>query len=204
MIRQIITFLFKAFILYLAFLVLLLDLILIETSLPRFIFEKQPFFYSWVIVVLIGAIISTFVHSRTPFLWAIFCPALSAFIFFIFARHATAFIAFFLAIGAISFIYRNKITEPFLILLPILAGGWLFLHFVYTIYLVSWAYYVTGQKAFGEAIFQGLLSVSDQGVQIALVLPIFLMYFLGKQGYTKLYPIYASLRFNKRLNGHEI
>ncbi|RLM48460.1 hypothetical protein DVK06_18075, partial [Halorubrum sp. Atlit-28R] len=91
--------------------------------------------------------------------------------------------AFFLVIGAISFVYRNKVTEPFLVLLPIIAAGRLFLEYVYSVNFVSWAYYITGQKTLGDAIFEGLMLANDQGIQIALAAPIFLMYFLGKQSY---------------------
>lgn len=196
MTKQILIFLAKAFILYLVFLVLWIDLILIETAIPRLVFERQPFVQSSALVVIFGAAISVLSRSKTPILWAVFWPAFSAG-FIAFPNHATPFIAFFLLVAAISFLYRNKVTEPLLVMLPILAGAWLFLSAVYSPYLVAWAYYITGKKALIEAVLAGCSILSDQVYQTALIAPILAMYFLGKQAYAKRYPGILALRFGK-------
>ncbi len=183
MTKQILIFLAKAFILYLVFLVLWIDLILIETAIPRFAFVRQAFVQSSALVVIVGAAVAVLSRSKTPILWAVFWPAFSAG-FIAFPNYATTFIAFFLLVAAISFLYRNKVTE-------------LFLSAVYSPYLVAWAYYITGKKALVEAVLAGCSILSDQVYQTALIAPILAMYFLGKQAYAKRYPGILALRFGK-------
>jgi hypothetical protein len=193
MIMQITIFIMKVALLYLMFPFLWINLTLFGVSIPKHLFETQPFFIAAIFVVVITAAISVAIKSKTPILWALLCVAYSA-VFFIFLFHSLTLIAICLTIGAISFLYRSKITEPFLVLLPIIAGAWLFLQFVYGFCFVAWTYYITGQKDLGDLLFQSTLTLSDQVMQIAMVAPLFVMYLLGKHSYVKFYPFIKSLR----------
>jgi hypothetical protein len=193
MVKQVAIFVLKAVLLYAMFPFVWVGLTLFAVSLPRSIFEIRPFFMAAAFVVAVAAAISFTVKSKTPILWALFCVAYSA-VFVVFALDSLALIALCLVIGAISFLYRSKITEPFLVLLPIIAGAWLFLQFVYGFFLVAWANFTAMQKGLGDSLFRGALSLEYQAMQFALVIPLLTLYFLGKHSYVKLCPILKSLR----------
>src|SRR5690606_1594192 len=78
-------------------------------------------------------------RSRAPLLWAAFCLGFSALYL-----HADFYdyldylvVGLFLAAG-INYLYRNRITEPLLILLPLMSGAWLFLQLIYCPYMPIW------------------------------------------------------------------
>lgn len=193
MVKQVAIFALKAALLYVMFPFVWVDLILFATALPRSIFEIQPFLMAVAFVVTVAAVISVTVKSKTSVLWALFCVAYSG-VFIVFTLDSLALIALCLTIGAISFLYRNRITEPFLILLPIVAGAWLFLQVVYGFFFVTWAYSLALKKDLGDSLLRGAQSLEDQAIQVAIVIPLLAMYFLGKHSYVKLYPIFKSLR----------
>ena len=193
MVKQVAIFSLKVALLYVMFPFVWISMILFATALPKSIFEIQPFFMAVAFVVTVAAAISFTVKSKTPILWALFCVAYSV-VFIVFALDSLALIALCLVIGAISFLYRSKITEPFLVLLPIIAGAWLFLQFVYGLFLVTWANYLAMQKGLGDSLFRGALSLEYQAMQFSLVVPLLAMYFLGKHSYVKLQLFFQSLR----------
>jgi hypothetical protein len=193
MVKQVAIFILKAVLLYVMFPLVWVDLTLFGVSIPRYTFGIQPFFMAVAFVVAVAAAISFTIKSKTPILWTLFCVAYSA-IFIVFALDSLALIALCLVVGAISFLYRSKITEPFLVLLPIIAGAWLFLQFVYVFFFVTWANFMAMQKGVGDSLFRGALSLEYQAMQFALVIPLLAMYFLGKHSYVKLYPFFKSLR----------
>lgn len=186
-------FIMKAALIYFILPLLWVDITLFGIGIPRYIFEKEPFFMAVVFAATIGAAISVVLKSKTPIMWAIFISAYSA-VFFISIFTSLALIAICMGIGAVSFLYRNRFTEPFLVLLPIIAGAWLFLQFVYGFSLVAWANYLIGQRNLSESLLQGARTLSDQAMQVAIIAPLITMYFLGKHSYVKLYPIFKSLR----------
>lgn len=192
-IQQAAIFVMKAVLLYLMLPLLWMDITLFGAAIPKYFFEKQPFFMAAILVAVIAATISIIRKSTTPILWAVFVIAYSA-VFFVSLFPSLALIAICLAIGAVSFLYRSRFTEPFLVLLPIIAGAWLFLQFVYGFSLVAWANYITGQRSLVDSLFQGVLVLNDQAMQIAIIVPLITMYLLGKHSYVKLYPIFKSLR----------
>lgn len=170
-----------------------IDITLFGGAIPKYFFEKQPFFIAATFVAVIAATTSIIRKSKTPILWAVFVIAYSG-VFFVSLLPSLTLITICLAIGAVSFLYRSRFTEPFLVLLPIIAGAWLFLQFVYGFSLVAWANYITGQRSLVDSLFQGVLILNDQAMQIAIIVPLITMYLLGKHSYVKLYPIFKSLR----------
>ena len=182
----------KLFILYLALIVLVIDFVLFKAAWQRFIFEQQPFIQSTVLSLVISATISMAIRSKNPIIFTALCLACSA-LFFVSYHQATSFIALFCALAAVNFLCKNKITEPFLVMLPIIAGAWIFITTVYPSYLLAWANYITGRKDFFDSIFEGLAAVKDQLVLTIIIIPVVFMYFLGKHSYVKLYSILKSL-----------
>lgn len=87
--------------------------------------------------------------------------------------------------ASINFLYRNRITEPLLVLLPILTGGWLFLQCIYVPSVMVWVAMKTGYLNVSEALGRGL--GIDQLWVALLVAPLMLMYLLGKHGYTRIW-----------------
>ena len=186
-------FLVKAFVIYLALIVLWIDMVLFEAAIPGYIFKQQPYIQSAALALTISAAISVAIRSKTPIIFTAICLAYSAF-YFVFPHQVTSFIAFFCVVAAISFIYSNKITEPLLAVLLVIAGAWVFICFVYPPYLVAWANYITGRKDLGSSIFECVGTVKDQFIPTLTMLPVVVMYFLGKRSYVKLYTILKSLR----------
>lgn len=192
MLRIIMVVLAKAVVLYLALTILMVDLVLLEAAIPRYsTFEQPPFFQSAGLVMVIATGLSIVFRSRTPAVFAAVCLAYSA-LFFIFGQQVTWFIALVSAVAAISFFYRNKITEPVLALLPVIVGAWVFISFIYLPYFVWWIYYVVGQKGFLGAASEGLRTMQEQIIPTLMIFPVAVMYFLGKQHYRVFAP--ACLR----------
>ncbi|MES2408508.1 MAG: hypothetical protein V4528_14435 [Pseudomonadota bacterium] len=186
-------FIMKAALIYLLLPLLWVDITLFGIGIPRYIFEKDPFLMAVVFVAAIGTTISVVLKSKVPVMWAIFITAYSV-IFFISIFTSLAFIAICMGIGAVSFLYRSRFTEPFLVLLPIVVGSWLFLQFVYGFSLVAWVNYSVGHGNLSESLLQGALALKGQAIQIVVITPLLMMYFLGKHGYVRLYSFFGFHR----------
>lgn len=194
MLKKLVAFLAKGLLLYLALIFLWIDLVLFETASPRF--EQAPFVQPAALILAISAVISLGVRSKTPLIFTVFCVAYSAF-YFVFPHQATSFIALFCVLAGVNFLYRNKVTEPLLVMLPVIAGAWVLIGFVYPSYLVGWANYVSGQKDFAGSILEGLSAAKEQLVSTLMLIPVGVMYFLGKHAYVKLYSVLKSLHKRK-------
>lgn len=188
MIKKAIVFLAKAFICYVALIVLFVDLILLEAAIPGYVFERQPFIQSAALAMALAATVSIALRSRSPIILAAVCIGYSGFVF-VHTQYVVWFVAVCGLLAAINFLFRNKITEPLPNLLLVIAGAWVFLSLVYTPYLVGWAYYVTGDKALVASVAEALRAVRDQVVPALALFPVLIMYFLGKQLHVKLLPI---------------
>lgn len=197
MTKKIIGFLAKAFITYVALVILLMDLTLFEAAIPRYIFEKQPFIHSAALAIAVAAIASMLLRSRTPVIFVAMCIGYSAFVF-VYIQYAAWFIAICGLVAAISFLFRNKITEPFLVLLLVIAGAWAFISSVYIPYFVGWANYVTGHNDFFGSVIEAIRAAFDQIIPTLALMPVLVMYFLGKQSYLKLLPVLLRI-FSKKI-----
>jgi hypothetical protein len=186
-------FLAKILVLYLALIVLLIDRVLFATALPRFTFEQQPFFQSVVFTLAISAAISMVIRSKTPIIFTAFCLAYST-VFFVFPYQATFFIALFCVVAAVNFLYKNKVTEPLLVMLLIIAGVWVFISIIYPSYLIGWLNYVAMHKDLVSAILEGISAVKDLIFSSLIIIPVIGMYVLGKHSYANIYASLKSLR----------
>lgn len=191
MLKKILVFVAKAFVIYLAAIVLWIDLVLLHVALPKYIFEQRPFVHAAILVIAVSTAMSVGTKSKTPVVFTTICVAYSAF-FYTYLHLVTLFIGLFCAIATVSFFYRNRFTEPLLVMLLVIAGVWVFTSLIYTSYFVGWANYITGQKDFGGSVLEGLLSAKDQAASVLLIVPILLMYFLGKHSYVRLYGVLAQ------------
>lgn len=194
MIRQIFNLLFKLFVLYLMYPLHVIILILVQTNIPKILFYKEPFIHISMIVVTLGAVVSLKTASKTPLLWSVLWVSFSGALF-VHQGYVGVFIAFFLLTSAINYIYRNKVTEPLLVFLPIISGSLLLVHPVYSTYFGVWATYETGINAFADSTFYELTLRAL--LQSAIVIPIMAAYYLGNHSYIKLYPIIKRLNPNK-------
>jgi hypothetical protein len=178
----------KVAILLLLLPILWADLVLMTVAIP--IFERAPFLHSAALVGCVAAIVSLVVRSLTPMVWAALWVAYAG-AFFTLNIYAVAAVGLSMLVAAVSFIYRNKFTEPLLVLLPVFAGAFLFVTLVYDAYLPAWIRFVTGHLGLGNAVLMALNEAARQYIPLALTVPIFGMYFLGKHGYTKLAPYFV-------------
>jgi hypothetical protein len=100
----------------------------------------------------------------------------------------TLLIAFTFLVGTINFLFRNRITEPLLVLLPVCAGAWLYLSFIYQPSLVAWATVSAGKNDLASVLHSVFGDSSTNLVMMAIVVvPSAVLYFLGKHGYVRLY-----------------
>ena len=196
MIKKVAVAVIKLLILYVALYVVLIDLILLESALPGYsTFERSPFIQAALLTLAIATIISVVRASKTPAIFSIVCIGYSGFVF-IYPRLVSWFVALFVVVAAISFLFRNRVTEPLLVMLPVVAGAWVFLSWIYTPYLLGWALYTTGNKDLVGSIATGVSTVGTQAVPALSLLPLLLMYFHGKQSYRRIGPL--LLRLSKK------
>lgn len=184
--KTVLVVLLKVAILFLIFPFLWISLVLNSVSEPVFVFRWPPFLQAMIIPLLAAAVIAMARRTATPIYWAVFCCAFT-FFYFAFPGRASLFIAPFAVAGMVSFLYRNKITEPMLVMLPIAIGTCLYINWIYTPYLVTWAYYTTGLKTFPEAVLAGLTVLNTRLVAAAVIAPLLGIYFLGKHAHVSLY-----------------
>ena len=167
----------KLALLYLMTVIISITVILLQVALPRIVFETEPLLHSAALALLIAAGIALKTKSRTPLLWAVFCLGYSS-LYIDFYGYLEVFIIVLSIAAGINYIFRNRITEPLLVLLPILTGGWLFLQLIYMPYTLVWITMKTGYD----------ISFGIEQVWISLLIsPLMLMYLLGKRYYNDLY-----------------
>jgi hypothetical protein len=184
--------------LYLLFPLLLIDLILIQTALPRLLFDWRPFAVAALLWAAIFVFIAYRYQSRKPLVWCGISLIYAA-IFFVGSAHSvvkvgvnfssvTLLIAFAFMAGAISFLHRNRYSEPLLVLLPTCALAWMFIVLLHQPCLVAWAVWVAGKQDVLEVLLSMFGDVSTNAVMLAIVvLPTMVMYLLGKHAYVDAY-----------------
>ena len=131
--KQIFWGLLRLALLYLLLPLLLIDLILIQTAVPRLIFQWQPFAMAAMIWLAVLAAVAYRRKTRTPLIWGgvglAYAAAFFASLLYAVVIAGTRFsgipllIAFAFLAGAINFLYRNRVSEPLLILLPTCAAA---------------------------------------------------------------------------------
>jgi hypothetical protein len=184
-------FFLKLLFLYLSFGIYTAVLILIDVGMPLVQFIAEPFIHVCSAVIVLGAIVSLKSRSMDPLLWTVFGALFAVGLLHIPLRYVGIIISIFLCAGAINYLYRNKFTEPLLVFLPIIAGALFLIQPVYNHYLGVWAYFETGVTTFtGYSAREIAVKMIFQSL---LVVPIFVMYFLGKQSYLRLSPLIRRL-----------
>lgn len=177
----------KLVVLYLMALTVWIDAIVLKTALPRIMFETDPFLHAVAILMAGALIVALKQKSSTPVIWAGFCLGFSSIYipsagFFGYLEFFIA--ALFLAAG-INYLYRNRITEPLLVLLPIISASWLFLQLIYIPYLPVWIARKTGYMSVSEGFAMGF---DIHAIWISLLIaPLIVLYLLGKQYYKNIY-----------------
>jgi hypothetical protein len=185
-------------VLYLLLPLLLIDLILIQTAVPRLLFQWQPFVVAALIWLAIFSAAAYRRRSRTPLIWGFVSLAYAGAFFasltytvFIADRGFTGIpllIAFAFLAGAINFLYRNRFSEPFLILLPTCAAAWVFIVLLYQPCLVAFAVWLAGKQSVLQVLMEIFGDVTTNGVMLAIVvLPAAAMYAMGKHLYLGAY-----------------
>ncbi|MDD5470985.1 MAG: hypothetical protein PHP05_03605 [Sideroxydans sp.] len=189
--KQIFGGLLRLGLLYLLLPFLLADLILIQATVPNLPFQWQPFAVAAVIWMAAFAAVSYRRRSRMLLIWSVVSQAYAGAFF---ASASTGIsgisllILFTLLAGAINFLYRNRVSESLLVMLPICSAAWSFIVLLYQPCLVAWAVWIIGK----QSVLQGLLdvfgNVTTNVLRLAVVvLPVAIMYFLGKHAYLGAY-----------------
>lgn len=171
------------------------DLILMQTALPRILFVERAFVLSVLLVVLGAAAISLHYRSKLPMLFAVLSLMYSL-VFLSVVPYAVAFVGLLMLVAAIHFIHNNRFTEPLLVLLPITAGAWVFLSMVYLPFLNGWVYYATNRMSYLGSGIEAIGSLNVQSLQALIAVPLLFMFFIAKKGYIKIFIWAGSLRPN--------
>jgi hypothetical protein len=206
MLNTISVLLLKFGLLFLALPILLADLLLIQTSLPRLSFVSEPFVHTAIFVIAIGAIVSLATKSRVYVLWVIACLFFSG-IFF--THHVTGLfldqfsvctlvMAALFVVGAISFLYRNKFTGPLLVLLPICSGAWVFWSVIYNPYFVAWFSRVRNHMSIEASFHEVLRNWPTHLETLAIgVIPMMVIYVFANRSYEH-YSLYWKIHSRKQ------
>ncbi len=208
-VRQVLGGLLRLTILSLLLPLLLIDLILIQTELPLKFIDWRPFAIAATIWAAFFSLIAYRYQSRKPLIWGGISLVFAA-IFICGSRHFAVtvavviltdiplLIAFACLAGALNFLYRNRYSEPLLILLPTCAIAWSFIVLLYQPCLVAWATWVTGKQDVLEVLLSVFGNVSTNAVMLAVVvLPTMVMYMLGKHVYVDAYGWARNKLINK-------
>lgn len=179
------------------------DLILIQTSMPRVPgFYWQPFVGAASFALLLAAAFAW----RQPGRELLVITALAILAAGVAFLHGSALFhpGFSLAMGAvllpavINFLYRNRFTEVLLALLPVLVLAFLFVRSLYGGSFLLWVWAVTDWPLPTEPLelFEGLLSI---GLDFTMMLPFSLLYLLGKHCHA---PLLRKVADTLRTNRH--
>lgn len=186
----------KLLALYLAFPFLWIDLILMYTAMPRFLFLERAFALSVLLVVLGAAAISMRLRSKLPMLFAVLCLSYSA-VFQVVPPYSVALVGLLMLVAAIHFVHANRFTKPVLAAIPIVAGAWVFLSLVYLPLSLGWVNFATDRMGYFASVIEGIGSLRVQSIQALIVVPLLVMYFLAKKGHIHLFAWACSLRPNQ-------
>ncbi len=185
----------KLLALYLAIPLLSVDLILMYTTLPRFLFLERAFVLSVLPVVLGAAVISMRLRSKLPMLFTVLCLSYSS-VFLVVPQHSVVLVGLLMLVAAIHFVHANRVTEPLLAALPIVVGAWVFLTLIYSPFLLGWANFTTGRMGYFASAIEGIGLFQVNFIQALIVAPLLVMYVLAKKGYILLFQWVRSLRPN--------
>lgn len=195
MVKQAAIVIGKLLVLYLAVPFLWVDLILMRTAWPRFLLFERAFVLSVLIVVLGAAAISMRYHSKLPMLFVVLCLSYSSVLLAV-NTYSITFVGLLMLVAAIHFVRPSRFTEPLLVVLPIVAGAWVFLSMVYLPFSVGWVSYATGRMSYLESAVEGVGSLKAQSIQALIAAPLLVMYLLAKVRSSHLLVWARSLRPN--------
>ena len=198
MLKQALWGLLRLGLMYLLLPFLLIDLILIQTAVPRLLFQWQAFAVAALIWLAVFAAVAYRRRSSTPFIWGVVSLAYAGAFFaslvytvFIAGKAFSGIpllIAFAFLAGAINFLYRNRFSEPLLVLLPTCAAAWTFIVLLYQPCLLALAVWLAGKQSVLPVLMEVFGDVTTNGVMLAVVvLPAAVMYVLGKHSYLGAY-----------------
>ena len=196
MVKQVAIVIGKLLALYLAIPLLSVDLILMYTAIPRFLFLERAFVLSVLLVVLSAAAISIPLRSKLPMLFAVLCLSYSS-VFLVAPRYSVALVGLLMLVAAIHFVLASRFTEPLLAAIPIVAGAWVFLSLIYLPFSVAWANYATERIGYFASFMEGIGSLKVQSIQALIVVPLLAMYLLAKKCHIYLFVWAWSLRHNQ-------
>ena len=185
----------KLLALYLAIPLFSIDLILMYTAIPRFLFLERAFVLSVLLVVMGAAAISIRLRSKLPMLFAVLCLSYSS-IFLVVPTYSVALVGLLMLVASMHFVYANRFTEPLLAALPIVAGAWVFLTLIYLPFSLAWVNFATGRMGYFASAIEGIGSLKVQSIQALIVVPLLVMHFLAKKAYVFLFVWARSLRPN--------
>lgn len=196
MVKQAAIVIGKLLALYLAIPLLSVDLILMYTAIPRFLFLERAFVLSVLLVVLGAATISMHLRSKLPMLLAVLCLSYSS-LFLVLPPYSVALVGILMLVAAIHFVHANRFTEPLLAAIPIVAGAWAFLSLIYLPLSVGWANYTADRMGYFASCMEGIESLKIQSIQALIVLPLLAMYLLAKKCHIYVFVWVRSLRHNR-------
>lgn len=184
------TLLCKLALLWLALPFVVIDLILIQFSMPRLAgFHWQPFLYAALLALALSALVARLSRDRELLIVTALAILAAGIAFMhrntLYDPRLAWLLGATLVPAAINFLYRNRVTEPMLALLPVLVMAFLFVELLYSSAFILWAYAVTDLSLADEPM-KHVEAVLGSSLNFALMLPFSLMYLLGKHSHAPL------------------
>ena len=179
LIKATLVLLLKLALLWLVLPLVVIDLILLQVSMPRLAgFDWQPFLGAAAVALVLAAL------AARELLLVTTLAILAAGVAFLHGSALydpgfAALLGVLLIPAAFNFLYRNRVTEPMLALLPVLVLAYLFVSVLYGGAFILWVWAVAGWPLRGEP-WQFVEVLLESSLAFSLMLPFSLMYLLGK------------------------
>ena len=174
-----------------------IDLILLQFSMPRPAgFDWPPFLAAAAVALVVATAVAWRLASRELLVVTVLAilAAGVAFLHGSALRHPGFAVLLGVALlpAVINFLYRNRITEPMLALLPVLVLAYLFVNVLYGGAFILWVLAVTDWPLRDEP-WQFFETLFESSLAFTLMLPFSLMYLLGKHCHVPLLRRVAAL-----------
>lgn len=197
LIKATLALLLKLALLWLALPLVVISLVLLQVSMPRLAVFAWPPFLGAAAFTLALAWAVAWRHASRELLVVTVLASLAAGVAFLHGRHLShpgfaVLLSVSLVPAVINFLYRNRITESMLALLPVLVLAYLFVSVLYGGAFILWVWAVAGWPLRDEP-GQFVEVLFDSSLAFTLMLPFSLMYLLGKHCHAPLLRRMAAL-----------
>lgn len=195
--KQVAIFICQIFALYVLLRVSQIGFVLMQIAWPRYLFEGYALPFSVLLVLALSIAASMRYKTNLPVLYAIACLMYAG--GFLFSGiYPFAIAGIVMVIASFHSVFPSRFTKPALVLLPVIAGAWIFLTLIATPITYAWLIHLV-KKSGGTSSFCDLLIATLSGA--VLVTPLVLIYLIANRRYVTVFHWLRGLRPNPTVEG---